>query len=61
MNDPICYLADTLRWPNVGLMLGQRRRRWAHINPALGQRNVYVGQCNSIHVRLTYVGPERRL
>ena len=22
--------------PNVGLMLGQRRRRWPSINPALG-------------------------
>ena len=29
--------------PNAGLMLGQRRRRWANINPALGQRLVLAG------------------
>ena len=27
--------------PNTGLMLGQRRRRWANISPALGQRLVF--------------------
>ena len=26
-----------IRWVNVGLLLGQRRRRWASINPALAQ------------------------
>ena len=30
--------ANTTRWPNVGLMLGQRRRRWANISPTVGQR-----------------------
>ena len=28
---------------NAGLMLGQRRRRWPDINPALGQRPVFAG------------------
>ena len=35
-----CYLAQTVntkRWPTVGLMLGQRRRRWADISPTVGQ------------------------
>ena len=35
--------ANTRRWPSVGLMLDQRRRRWANINPALGQRPVFAG------------------
>ena len=29
--------ANTMRWPNTDMMLGQRRRRWANIIPALGQ------------------------
>ena len=28
--------------PNVGLMLGQRRRRWANIKPTLGEYIVLV-------------------
>ena len=35
--------ANTRRGPNAGLMLGQRRRRWANINPALGPRLVLAG------------------
>ena len=26
------------RWPNIGLLLGQRRRRWTNSKPTLGQR-----------------------
>ena len=37
------YPANTSRWPNVGLMLGQRRRRWANIKPTLGQHLVFEG------------------
>ena len=33
-------------WPNVVLMLGQRRRRWANIKSALGH---VCCQCNRIH------------
>ena len=29
----------------VQLMLGQRRRRWANINPALGERLVFAEVC----------------
>ena len=29
--------ANTRRWPNVGLLVGQRRRRWPNGNPELGQ------------------------
>ena len=29
--------ANTRRWTSAGLMLGQRRSRWATIGPALGQ------------------------
>ena len=35
--------ANTNRWPNVRLMLGQRQRRWANIKPTLGQRLVCTG------------------
>ena len=34
--------ANTTRWPNAGLMLAQRRRRLANINPALAQRIVFA-------------------
>ena len=30
-------------WHNAGLMLAQRRRRWANISPALGQHVVFSG------------------
>ena len=32
-----------IRWPKVGLLLGQRRRRWANSKPTLGQRLVLLG------------------
>ena len=35
--------ANTSRWPYIGMMLAQRRRRWANISPALGKRLVFVG------------------
>ena len=31
------------RWANVGLMLGQRHRRWTNINPTLFHRLVFAG------------------
>ena len=31
------------RWPKVGLLLGQRRRRWASCSPTLGQRIMSAG------------------
>ena len=34
---------NTKRWPNAGSMLVQRRRRWTNIEPALGQRLVFLG------------------
>ena len=30
---------------SVGLLLGQRRRRWANIGPTLGQRFVFAASC----------------
>ena len=29
---------NTRRWPNVGLLLGQGRERWANSKPTMGQR-----------------------
>ena len=37
------FPANTTRWSNVGLMLAQRRRRWASISPALDQRVLLAG------------------
>ena len=34
---------NTLGLPNAGSMLARRRRRWANIEPTLGQRNVFAG------------------
>ena len=34
--------ANTIRWPDVELMLGHCRRRWANINPTSGQRLVFA-------------------
>ena len=31
-------------WPSAGLILGQRRRRWPRIIPALDQRFVFAGK-----------------
>ena len=39
----MCIPENTRRWPNVGLMLGHGRRRWANIYPTLGQRLVIAG------------------
>ena len=43
--------ANTTHWNNVGLMLGQRRRRWANIKPTLFQCVVFAGK------RWTVKGP----
>ena len=32
-------------WANVGLMLVQRRKRWANIKPTLAQRLMFAGVC----------------
>ena len=40
--------ANTIRWPNVGSKLGRRRRRWANIEPTLGQRIVFAGHAPAI-------------
>ena len=38
-----CLVAKTIRWPNVGLMLGHRLRRRHSIKTTLGQRLVLFG------------------
>ena len=37
-----CVTASTRRENNVGLMLGQRHRRWPNIKPALNQSVVFA-------------------
>ena len=38
----LCYYTTNSRgWPNARLMLGQRRRRWPYIKPALVDRHVF--------------------
>ena len=38
----IIGLANMSRWPYGGLLLGQRRRRWANSNSTLGQRLMFL-------------------
>ena len=40
---PTYYPANTIDCAIVGSMLGQRRRRWTNIEPALGQCLVFAG------------------
>ena len=42
--------ANMGRWASVGLLLGQRRRRWANSKPTLGQRLLFAG---NISIRST--------
>ena len=35
--------ANMRRWPNVGLLLGQRRRRGTNSKPTLSQRLMFAG------------------
>ena len=42
--------ANTRRWTSAGFMLGQCRRRWARIRPALGQRLVFAGSVDRPHL-----------
>ena len=42
--------ANTRRWNSAGFMLGQPRRRWAKIGPALGQRLVFAGSVDTSHL-----------
>ena len=37
------FLSDTGCWPSVGVMLGQRRRRWPNINPTLCEYLEFCG------------------
>ena len=41
------FPANTIHWANAGLMLAQRRRRWANIKPALAQCIVLSGLVSS--------------
>ena len=38
--------ANTIRWPNAGLMLTHRRQRWANISPILGYRVMFGATLN---------------
>ena len=51
--------ANTGRWHNVGVMLGQRRRRWPHIEPTFCQRVVFAAGLQSQvkgHTKQNYYG-----
>ena len=45
--------ANTRRWVDAGLMLGQRRRRWANLKSALAQRHVFF--CTKRRPRDIYI------
>ena len=44
--------ANTRHWPNVILMLGRRRRRWANIKTTLGKWLVFAGLLGARLARL---------
>ena len=39
----VCIPANMRRWPNVGLPLAHRLRRWLNSKPTLGQRLMFAG------------------
>ena len=41
--DHIHYPENMIHWPNVGSILGQRRRRWTDIDPTLAQFIMLTG------------------
>ena len=41
-----CRRSNTRRWPNAGLMLAHRLRRWSNISPVLGYRVVFGATLN---------------
>ena len=41
-----CWLSNTRPWPNAGLLLAHRLRRWANISPVLGYRVVFDATLN---------------
>ena len=48
-----CFPANTVHWPNAGLMLARRLRRRPNVNPALGQCIVFAGLLYKYAVLLT--------
>ena len=39
----LVFPANMRCWPNVGLLLGKRRIRWANSKPTLDQRPIFAG------------------
>ena len=54
-----CRRSNTRRWPNVGLLLAHRLRRWANISPVLGYPVVFDATLNvgQRHRRRAYINP----
>ena len=52
-----CVTASTRRKNNVGLMLGQRHRRWPNIKPALDQTTLFAGVPNRGKMRTPLTPP----
>ena len=44
----IYYPANMIHRPNVGVMLGQRRRRWANIGTTLGRCLTFAGYIDAM-------------
>ena len=52
------YPSNTVQRSNAGLMLGQRRKRWPSIKPALGERLVPQQHDTAIQGRIQNVQEE---
>ena len=55
LSDQLRITAKARRWPNAGIMLGQRRRRWPYIKPLLSQRLLFAGITKSTDVRHQHI------
>ena len=49
------------RWLNVGLLLLQRRRRWANSKPTLGQRIMFAGSSADCEPRRLILQQEKTI
>ena len=56
----VCVPANTKRWTNADLMLGQRRRRWTNIKSALVRCILFAGMLlKMLHLKQIIVSPTR--
>ena len=53
-NDAVISIANTIHFPNAGLMLSQRRRQWPKIKPTLFYFLMFAGMTDSVSQTLYF-------